>query len=82
MQLSARPEYPGYRSFKRMPQAARSRIRVSCDGVELKQVVYADTKRGYALAYSQDSQGLVLLNARKDACLLVQHRGAIAIEVA
>jgi hypothetical protein len=77
MRLSTNPADRGYRTYRALP--AKVAPLVSLDGVELQDVVTADSVLGYVVRGRRDDAGSLLLNARCTAVQLEQLRGRVEI---
>lgn len=77
MRISALPDDPGYRLYRRLPRRVQPVI--SVNGQDVKHACTADTKRGLVLAVKTDAKGNIEVNARRNAFAMQQLRGKVAV---
>lgn len=64
MRLSAHSGDPGYRPFRLAMKHGAIAV-VTVNGVWQKDVILADTKRGFAVVHMRDEQGKLVVNRKK-----------------
>lgn len=79
MRLSVDSTDPGHRAYRALP--ARVCPLVTLDGREVRNVITADDRLGYVLAYKLDAEGRPMLNAQRTQIVRQQLRGRVAIEL-
>lgn len=79
MRLSVNPQDRGYRTYRALPKRVLAVVTVN--GAEIPRCVTADDRLGYAVAIEADTEGRVLLTARRDSVKLKQLRGVVRIEL-
>ncbi|MNV85889.1 hypothetical protein D3C71_1798740 [compost metagenome] len=79
MRLSVNQDDAGYRPYRSLPRAVRPVVRL--DGLIVKQVITADTRRGFVLVCAHDVEGRMVLNARRDAVVRRRLYGRVDIDL-
>ena len=79
MRFSVDQEDPGYKAWK-LRGGHKRPIHVLLNGVRVKRVITADTKRGYVLAHQEDAGGNVVLNAKRTDAKRCRLYGNVEIE--
>jgi len=76
MRFSVEKGDPGFAAYRALGPSRR-KVRVFVDGVEQKECVTADTKRGVAVIHQRDAAGWLAINRRRDRLKLQQVFGRV-----
>lgn len=78
MRFSVDQDDPGYKAWK-LRGGHKRPVHVLLNGVRVKRVITADSKRGFILAYQEDADGNAIVNTRRTAVKRYRRYGDVEI---
>lgn len=79
MRISSQSSDPGHKAF--LAARRHGKVVVRVDGEVLADCVTADTKRGCAVVYERDADGVLELDRTKTRILMLQIHGQVEIAI-
>lgn len=80
MRISTNPDERGYRTYQLLRKRGIA-VRVTVDGVEMRRVVLADTRRGVVVTHAADADGRIQSAVARATIKRVRHFGKVQVQL-